>query len=92
MKITLDSTVEKKANLLTTSLDKRIVAMNIEDGDYYSFNDIASLILKMIEKPKRVMDLCNDLVRKFEVSEQQCHKDVLTLLEKLNDASFLNVY
>lgn len=91
MKVTANSIVQSKPDLLIAPLDKRVVAMNVEDGNYYDFDEIATIILNRIKEPVKVFDLCNGLAKDFNVLQEECLEDVLVFLGKMEEAGFLTV-
>lgn len=81
--ITPDSIVSQSKGQVSTEIDGEIVLMDIEKGSYYGMNPILSHIWKLIEKPTAVSALCAQLMEEYDVSREECQKDVLESLEQL---------
>jgi len=60
-----------------------LVMMSVENGKYYGMNDIAAAIWERLETPITAGDLCEDLLRTFDVGRDECEKEVLHFLERL---------
>lgn len=83
MVIDKNTIVEKREDIVTADLDGNVVMMSVENGKYYGMDEIATAIWKNIEQPIRVEQLVHILMDEFDVSEEQCQKDVITFLTKL---------
>lgn len=81
--ITLQDTVYKPESIISSDIDEGIVMMDIEKGQYYSLNTMGSRIWKMIDEPIGVRQVCDHLMSEFDISQQQCQKEVLTYLAQL---------
>lgn len=88
--ITLDTTVSRADNIISSEIDGELVMMSIEHGSYYCMNDIASHIWDLIETPCRVGALVDTLMGEFEVDRATCETDVLNFFRNLQKSSVLN--
>ena len=66
--------------LMEAEVDGELVALHIENGTYYSFNETAARIWALLDRPKSVSELCAILAGEFEVDAQACAREVLLLL------------
>ncbi len=64
---------------------------DVTAGKYYSLNEIASIIWNRIENAATVEELCQDLMKSFDVSLEVCQKDVISLLSRLQDRQLVQV-
>jgi len=83
MKLDVNSKVCHDEAVIFTDLDDKIVMMNVENGAYYDFDDIASCIWRKLEKPISVVELCAALGEEFDVDEDSCLADSLEFLDEL---------
>lgn len=81
--LTLDSVVSQSSLQVACELDGEIVMMHIDSGEYFGCDAVGCRIWKLIEEPKTVSDVCDVLIREFDVERQQCERDVLTFLNEL---------
>ncbi|UZT82597.1 lasso peptide biosynthesis PqqD family chaperone [Caproicibacterium sp. BJN0003] len=91
MVIDKNTIVEKREDIITADLDGNVVMMSVENGKYYGMDEIATAIWKNIEQPIRVEQLVHILMDEFDVSEEQCQKDVITFLTKLYNEILIKV-
>ena len=89
--ITLDAVVQRNEDLLTSNIGEEVVMMSIENSAYYGLDPVGSKIWDMLDKPVSVSDLCEHLQECFDVSPQQCQKDVLEFLIEMQEEDMLVV-
>ena len=90
--ITTDSVVRRNEEVFASEIDNEVVMMNIQTGKYYGLDEIGSRIWELMKQKIKVKDLIKKLLEEYDVSEQECEKDVLELLMELqsNDLVILN--
>ncbi len=81
--LSIDSVVQRCDGFVTAEIDDEVAMLNIEKGTCYGLNKVGSQIWELIEAPKRVGDICDSLLQKFEVERSLCERQVLDLLEEL---------
>jgi hypothetical protein len=85
MTITLESTVSRRRDLLTSALsDRELVLLNIERGAYFGMEGVAKRIWEQLAEPRCVADLCATLLSRFAVDPDTCRREVLTFLTELH--------
>lgn len=70
--------------------DNEIVMMNIETGHYHSINEVGSQIWQMLESPKTVAEICEQLVTDYEVDASTCEQEVTHFIEHLANEGLLS--
>ena len=70
-------------DLVTSDLDGEIVMLDIESGKYHSLDAIGSRIWALLETPRSVAQICNLLMREYDVERPHCEADVLAFLNDL---------
>jgi hypothetical protein len=84
------TTVVVRSNgLVDAEIDQEIVALSVAKGVCYGLDPIGSRIWKMLANPIRVADICQTLVREYEVAPETCESDVLDLLEELRSEGMI---
>ena len=78
-----DLVAHRLPGLMEAQVDGDLVALHIENGTYYSFNETAARIWALLDRPKSVSELCTTLAAEFEVDPQACASEVLLLLRDL---------
>lgn len=83
MPVTLNSIVQQSPNQIGTELDGRIVLMSVERGSYFGLDDTGSRIWRSLTAPRRVQDVCSDLMASYQVDQATCETDVLRFLNDM---------
>lgn len=69
--------------MIETEVDGELVALHVDKGTCYGFNSTATRIWAMIEQPKRVSELKEELLREFDVDPSTCEAQLKDLLDEL---------
>ena len=89
--VSLTSTVCRSEELLTAEIDNELVLMAVQVGNYYGLDVIAADIWRRLENPVAVAKLCEELVNEYDADSETINRDVLTLLEKLEKESLIQI-
>ena len=81
--ISLDALVARSEELVTSEVDGDVVMMSIQHGTYSGLDKIGSEIWRLLERPLRVIDICEELMGRYNVEKDVCEKDVLAFLNDL---------
>jgi hypothetical protein len=87
-----DSIVSSATDIVAAEIDGETVMMSIENGKYYSLDDIASVIWEMIQSPIRIASLIEGLMEKFAVNRENCERDVLKFIDQLNEQKIIQIH
>jgi len=94
MKAILDnkSIVKQKSNdLLASDLNEEIIFMNLESGDYIGLNAVGSTIWKLIESPRSVEEIVQNLLTNYEVEENLCQEKALQFLNHMHQEDMIEI-
>lgn len=72
---------QRNEQIIDGELDNQQVMMHIDKGMYYGLNPIGKRIWDMLKEPKSFEEMTQILLQEFEVSEQQCRKEVQDFLD-----------
>lgn len=78
------ATIVASKRQISCSLDDESVILNIEQGVYYGLNAVASRVWELVQQPRTVREICDQLMSEYEIEESSCTRDVLELLEHLH--------
>ncbi|CAD6875579.1 PqqD family peptide modification chaperone [Methylomonas fluvii] len=88
--LSLNSTICRSKELLSTQIDDEMVLMSIDRGNYYGLDAIATDIWQRLEQPVAVSDLCAALVKEYDADTETISRDVLSLLEQFASEGFID--
>jgi hypothetical protein len=75
--------VHRGSGLIEAEVDGEIVALHVENGQCYGFNGTATIIWKLIETPRSVASVRDELLQKFDVEPDVCEAQLMELLREL---------
>jgi hypothetical protein len=81
--VTQDYIVSRGAELIETEVDGELVALHVDNGTCYGFNGTATRIWGLIEQPRRLSELREQLTREFDVDPELCGQQLGELLKEL---------
>ena len=83
--------VSRLDDVLETDIDNETVMMDIDQGRYFGLNRSATRIWEVLAEPVVIEDLVELLAAEFDVSREQCERDVMTFLEGLRARGLLSI-
>ena len=81
--ITPTTLIRRKSNVVGAEIQGEVVALDIEGGDCYGFNPVASAVWELLEHTTTIDAICRLLGEQFEVEEDKCRAEVATLIRRL---------
>lgn len=78
-----DLRVARRGEMIETEVDGELVALHIDNGTCYGFNSTATRIWSMIEQPRLLSEMTEELVGEFDVDEATCEAQLRHLLDEL---------
>ena|SRR6187200_2344850 len=85
MRFTSDSRVVASDEQVSTSLGAETVILGMGDGVYYGLDAVGARVWAMLSTPHRVSELVHAVTGEFDVTPEQCERDVLALLDDLSE-------
>ncbi len=83
MAVSMQSRVVRNPDPIAEPVDDELVMADIDAGKYYGFNEIGAAIWVGLEKAVTVADLCARLCETYDVSPEECSRQVLAFLGEL---------
>jgi hypothetical protein len=85
MRFNSDSCVVLSDEQVSTSLGQETVILGMGDGVYYGLDAVGARVWALLATPRRVSELVRAVVGEFDVTSEQCERDVLALLDELSE-------
>lgn len=89
--VSMESHVVRHPDLVFAHMGEEVVMMSQDQGDYLGLNAVASAIWEMTESPQRVADICTQLQERYEVTPEQCQRDVLIFMQQMLDKELIQL-
>ena len=77
-------------NTLASKLHKETVMVDVDLGQYFSLNPVASEIWVILEKPLSEERIVVDLMGKYDVELEVCRTEVLSFLNKMTKLGLIH--
>ncbi len=90
--IEISSTVSASSDPLSTQIDGELIMMDMESGQYFNLDRIGTVIWQELAQPRKVADLCQFLVERYEAPVSEIERDVLDLLRQMADKKLIRVH
>ena len=74
---------------LFTEVGSDIVALNVEDGQCYGMEKVTAAVWRLLETPMSIDQLCDRLLKMYDVSPETCRRDVSRLVGQLRSEGLL---
>lgn len=79
-------------NVTWKLLGDKVVAVKVETGEYYTMNEVASIIWKAVAEGKNIAEIGDEICEKFEVENKETVlKDIDTQIREWEQENLLKV-
>lgn len=75
--------VRKQGDWLAAKVGTDLVMMSAEKGNYIGLSDVGARIWELIEEPRDVDAVCDQLLREYDVTPETCRAEVETFLKEM---------
>lgn len=87
----MDSIVVAGNDQVATDLDGETVILQMTNGVYFNLNPVGASVWKLIQEPRTVTRIYEELIKEYDVQPEVCARDLLALLQQLVDAQLVIV-
>ena len=81
----------RSPDALFSEVDGEFVALNINQGQCYGMDSIASRVWSLLEEPRSLEEICTALQGIYDVDPDTCRADVKSLLRSLTGEGLVSV-
>jgi hypothetical protein len=89
--ITLESTVVRSADQVSTDLGDEIVILDLQSDEYFSLDGVGSRIWEMIETPITVRQILAAILKVYDVEPAIAERDLLAVLSEMAQEGLIEV-
>lgn len=86
-----ENIVAQNKEIDVSDLNGEKVMMNIDKGEYFSLNSLGSRVWELIDTPRKINDVVNNLLEEYEVSEEECRDNVMKFFNTLNHVNLISI-
>jgi hypothetical protein len=85
------ATVVATPNQSSADLGGETAILDLDGGIYYSVDRVGARIWTLVQEPRTVAEICESLVAQYDVSAEQCYRDVVAFLARLDDVGLVRI-
>jgi hypothetical protein len=89
--ISQNSVVVAGQDQVSSDLAGESVILSLKNGTYYGLNELGSVIWEFIQEPKTVANICEVILRDYEVDSETCESSIQSLLSDLLEAQLIEI-
>lgn len=86
-----DTTIVRTNKALVSSIEDELVMFDANAGQYYGLNNVATAVWNHLETEKTVDELAQALTTEFDISVDECRKELLEFLPELDEKGLIEV-
>lgn len=85
------STVSPRPNVVACELEGENVLLNLDTSRYYRLNAVGSQVWNELAAPRRVAELHQAILDRFDVDQERVARDVDALLSDLSNSGLIDI-
>lgn len=89
--ISTDTMVVATPEQVSSDLAGESVILNLKTGMYFGLNEVGASIWNLLQQPRSVKEICDQILDQYEVESEQCEQDVLKLLHELVESELIEI-
>ena len=86
------SVLARNENIVFTDLDDTIVMMDVDEGQYYELDPVASRIWTLIDEQQTIQSICGALMEEYDVSAETCVQETLEFAQAAVGMGIVHVH
>lgn len=83
--------IRRAEDKISTELDEETVILDIASGIYSGLDPVGTTIWNLLEKPVAFIEIVQNILNTYDVSEEQCIVDLIDLLNSLSENELIVV-
>lgn len=84
-----DQRYQRAVQLLEADIDDELVALEPDKGTCFGFNQVAKDVWRKLERPRSFEELRAELLAEYEVTNDQCTRELQDLLLEMSRAKLI---
>lgn len=75
--------VSRREDVIACNLMEETVLLDLQSGVYFGLDPVGTRIWAMMGSPRRINDICGDLLQEFDVDARTCESSVRQFVTEL---------
>lgn len=89
--ISANSIVVACKDQVSCELEGEAAILDLKSGTYFGLNPVGAIVWSIIAEPRRVTEICDALLDRYDVAPEQCDREVVELLGELHAQGLIQV-
>lgn len=89
--ISMQSIVKASEEGLCRTIDREMAILNLRNSTYYGLDPVGAYVWSLMQRPTSVTELRDAMLKKYEVDEQRCERELLDLLQMMRREGLVEV-
>lgn len=85
------STISRNPDIVAVDGETELVMLSVSTGSYFSLTAFGRVIWNLLETPRKVDELVEQLLDLADVDEKTCREDTVAFLATLADENLIDV-
>ena len=85
------TTIVAADNCISTGVGGETVILHQDDGEYYSVNEVGTLVWDLIQRPTTLDEVSREIVSAYDVAYERCRRDVSEMLAEMADENLVRL-
>jgi hypothetical protein len=81
--------ISRKPTLIAADVADEAILLDVDSGYFFQLNPTASRIWNLVETPRPLSELCDEMGRTFAVDAETCRSDVHEFVADMRDRGLL---
>lgn len=90
-KINLNTVLKKSEDVPSKRVDDEIMLLNLDNGDYFSLNEVGFFIWDNIDGKKQLSKINSKLSKSYKIKEETAEKDTLDFANSLHKKNLVEI-
>ncbi|WP_413307762.1 lasso peptide biosynthesis PqqD family chaperone [Bacillus sp. 1P10SD] len=86
-----EQTIEQSKDIIVSKMGEEKVMLSITNGKYYNLGELGGDIWDLLSNPKPLNQLVMELVKVYDVEQNQCEEQVKLFLEQLLEEGLIKL-
>jgi hypothetical protein len=91
MQLTDTTSITARPDQISSDLEGETILLHMTSGLYYGLNDVGVKIWGLIQTPQTLASLRQTLLDEYEVSAEECDRELKELLTNLSQADLISL-
>jgi coenzyme PQQ synthesis protein D (PqqD) len=88
---TSDAIAVASEHQLSTKLSGEVVILGLRDTVYYGLQEVGTRVWDLLQSPRSIRQIVEQIVAEYDVSEQTATADVCRLLDELRERGIVTI-